>query len=248
MFLLYNLVNGDDMQRYFCDKKEADEYLLNRDDSYHITKVMRMNVSDKIEIVDNKKVFISEITSINPVKARIVSEVSEMNENLFEITIVQSMVNENKMDLILQKGTELGVNDFYVYKAINSVIKENSKREKKLVRWQKIVKEASEQSKRCSIPKVNDIIDLKRLCEIDSDLKILLSVNEKTKSIKKVLKENRKCDKIIIVIGPEGGLTKNEEETLIENGYIRTSLGGRVLRTETASLSVVSMINYEWMV
>ena len=236
------------MQRYFCDKKEGNEYLLSRDDSYHITKVMRMNILDKIEIVDNKKVFISEITSLNPVKAKIVKKIDENSENSFEITIVQSMVNENKMDLVLQKATELGVNSFYVYKAVNSVVKENGKNEKKIIRWQKIVKEASEQSKRFIIPKVNNIIDLKGLCEIKGDLKILLSVNEKIKNIKNVLKENKKCDKIVIVIGPEGGFTENEEETLMENGYIRTSLGSRVLRTETASLAIVSMINYEWMV
>lgn len=236
------------MQRYFCDKIENNEYLLSKDDSYHITKVMRMNVLDKIEIVDNKKVFIGEITSLDPVKAKIVQTLDENSENSFEITIVQSMVNENKMDLVLQKATELGVNSFYVYKAVNSVVKENAKSEKKIIRWQKIVKEASEQSKRCIIPKVNNIVDLKELCEIKGDLKILLSVNEKTKNIKRVLIENKKCDKIIIVIGPEGGFTENEEKILMENGYIRTSLGNRVLRTETASLAVVSMINYEWMV
>ena len=236
------------MQRYFCNEKENNEYLLSRDDSYHIKKVMRMNISDKIEIVDNKITYICEITSLEPVKAKVISKTNELNENSFEIILVQSMVNETKMDLILQKGTELGVNEFYGYKAVNSVVKENGKSDKKLTRWQKIVKEASEQSKRNIIPKVVDIVDIKGLCKIEADLKLLLSVNEKTKNIKKVLKENKKYDKIIIVIGPEGGFTSNEEKTLMDNGYISTSLGTRVLRTETAGIATVSMINYEWMV
>ena len=236
------------MQQYFCNKMENNEYLLSNDDNYHITKVMRMNILDKIEIVDNKNTYICEITNISPVKAKIIEKLNENNENSFEIILVQSMVNENKMDLILQKGTELGVTSFYIYKAVNSVVKENSKSEKKLERWQKIVKEASEQSKRNIIPKVCNIVDLKGLCEINGDLKLLLTVNEKTKNIKKVLKDFRKYDKIIIVIGPEGGFTEKEENILIENGFISTSLGHRVLRTETAGLVAISMINYEWMV
>lgn len=236
------------MQRYFSNLISDNEYLLSSDDSYHIKKVMRMNIGDKIEIVNNKKVFICEITSLNPVKAKVIKNTNENNENERNIIIVQSLVNETKMDYVLQKCTELGSNEFYPFKATNSVIKENDKSNKKIVRWQKIVKEASEQSKRNIIPKVNNIIDIKELCEIKADVKLLLTVNEKTKNIKNVLKDLKKYDTLIIVIGPEGGFTSLEEETLINSGFISTSLGSRVLRTETAGMVAISMINYEWMV
>ncbi len=236
------------MQRYFSNLISNNEYLLSNDDSYHIKKVMRMNLGDRIEIVDNEKVFICELVSLDPVKAKIIKEEKMNNENDKKIILVQSMINETKMDYVLQKGTELGINEFYVFKAKNSVVKENDKSSKKIIRWQKIVKEASEQSKRNIIPKVNDIVDISRLCKIDADVKLLLTVNELTKNIKKVLKEIKKYDTLIIVVGPEGGFTKEEEETLIKNGYISTSLGKRVLRTETAGMVAVSMINYEWMV
>ena len=236
------------MQRYFSNLISNNEYLLSNDDSYHIKKVMRMNIGDKIEIVDNKKTHICEITSLNPVKAKVVRLLNEDNENEKNIIFVQSLVNETKMDYVLQKGTELGVNEFYAYKAKNSVVKENDKINKKIERWQKIVKEASEQSKRNIIPKVNGIVDINGLCKIKADVKILLTVNEMTKNIKNVLKEIKKYDTLIIVIGPEGGFTKEEEETLINNGFISTSLGKRVLRTETAGIVAISMINYEWMV
>lgn len=236
------------MQRYFSNLCSNNEYLLSSDDSYHIKKVMRMNLGDKIEIVDDKKVFICEIITLDPVKAKIVKEEAVDNENDKKIILVQSLINETKMDFVLQKGTELGVNEFYAFKAKNSVIKENDKSNKKIVRWQKIVKEASEQSKRNIIPKVNDIVDINGLCKIEADVKILLTVNEMTKNIKNVLKEIKKYDTLIIVVGPEGGFTPQEEETLIKNGFISTSLGKRVLRTETAGMAIVSMINYEWMV
>jgi 16S rRNA (uracil1498-N3)-methyltransferase len=236
------------MQRYFSNIIDNNEYLLSNDDSYHIKKVMRMNLGDKIEIVDNKKLYICEITSFDPVKAKVINSLDDNNENDKKIILVQSLVNETKMDYVLQKGTELGVNEFYAYKAVNSVIKENDKSNKKIIRWQKIVKEASEQSKRNIIPKVVDIVDISRLCKIEADVKLLLTVNETTKNIKNILKELKKYDTLIIVIGPEGGFTLNEEKTLIENGFISTSLGKRVLRSETAGMVAISMINYEWMV
>lgn len=236
------------MQRYFSNLNSDNEYLLSNDDSYHIKKVMRMNIGDKIEIVDNKKLFICEIKSFDPVIASIVKSIDENNENDKKIILVQSLVNETKMDLVLQKGTELGVNYFYAYKAVNSVIKENDKSNKKIIRWKKIVKEAAEQSKRNIIPEVRDIVDINGLCKIEGDVKILLTVNETSKNIKNILKEFKKYDTLIIVVGPEGGFTSKEEETLIKNGFISTSLGKRVLRSETAGLVAISMINYEWMV
>ena len=236
------------MQRYFSTIKEDNNYLLSNDDAYHIKKVMRMKINDKIEIVDNKKVYLCEITSFEPVKAKVIKEIEEIHDNKHQIIIVQSLVNENKMDLILQKGTELGMTSFYGYKAINSVVKENDKSDKKIMRWQKIVKEASEQSKRNDIPNIDGIIDIKGLCELKADLKIILSVKEKSNTLKKVLQKNSMCDTMIIVIGPEGGFEDSEENKLIENGFIPTTLGNRVLRTETASIACLSMINYEWMV
>ena len=236
------------MQRYFSNLCEDNEYLLSSDDSYHIEKVMRMKISDKIEIVDDRRVYLCEIIKLNPVKAKIVEEIMENNENDQKVILVQSLVNETKMDYVLQKGTELGMTFFYAYRAHNSVIKDNNKSDKKILRWQKIVKEASEQSKRNIIPKVMNIIDINDLCALKADLKILLTVNENTKNLKKVLKEHQKYDTLIIVVGPEGGFTSFEEEKLIKSGYISTSIGKRVLRTETAGTVALAMINYEWMV
>ena len=236
------------MQRYFSTIKEGNEYLLSSDDAYHIKKVMRMKIGDKIEIVDNKKVYLCEIITLDPVKVKVINEIEEIHDNKHQIIIVQSLVNENKMDLILQKGTELGMTSFYGYKAINSVVKENDKSDKKILRWQKIVKEASEQSKRNDIPNIEGIVDIKGLCKLKASIKIILSVKEKSNTLKKVLQNNNSCDTMIIVIGPEGGFEDKEENQLIANGFIPTTLGNRVLRTETASIACLSMINYEWMV
>lgn len=235
------------MQRYFSDKKNNNIFILNDNDSYHIKKVMRMNISDKIEIVHDKKLYICEINSFDPVEASIIESKEDYNESDVNVILVQSMVNEQKMDLILQKATELGVYKLVPYKAVNCVVKENDKINKKVSRWQFIVKEASEQSKRNIIPEVSLPVSLSDLCKMQGDIKMICSVNQKTKNIKKCIQGVKGCATIILVIGPEGGFDPKEEETLMENGFISTSLGSRVLRTETAGICALSMINYEMM-
>ena len=235
------------MQRYFIDKKDDDKFRLSRDDSYHIIKVMRMKLGDQVEVVYDKNVYICEIIEIDPVIVKIINCLSTYNELDKKITICQSLVKEAKMDLILQKSVELGVYSLIPLSVKNSIIKGTSKDYlKKVIRWRRIVKEASEQSKRNIIPNVLDVMNINDLCKLKYDLKILCTVNEMSTTLKNVLQNNTNYDTMIIVIGPEGGFTKEEEKLLIENGYISTSLGNLVLRTETASICALSMINYEY--
>ena len=232
------------MQRYFVDTKE-DIFNLSNDDSYHITKVMRNKIGDKIEVVIDKELYICEIITLDKqVSVKKLEKIEQDSELPCYVTIAQSLVKEQKMDLILQKSCELGVSEIIPINTTRSVVKLDKKETKKIDRWNKILKEASEQSKRIVIPKVNEILDIKDLSNLDYDIKILCTVNELSTSIKKVLSKDLNGAKIILVIGPEGGFTDKEEEILINSGYISTSFGNRVLRTETASLYALSIINY----
>ena len=232
------------MQRYFKDTN-LDLFELSVDDSYHITKVMRNKIGDKIEVVIDKKLYICEIVELKDlVKVQRIEEVICDSELPCFVAIAQSLVKEQKMDLILQKSCELGVSEIIPVNATRSIVKLDKKETKKIDRWNKILKEASEQSKRVVIPKVNEIMDIKDLTNLDYDIKILCTVNELSMSLKKVLDKDLTNLKILFVIGPEGGFTDNEEKILIDNGFISTSFGKRVLRTETASLYALSIINY----
>lgn len=233
------------MQRYFINNKSDNKFILNDDDTYHITKVMRMNLGDIVEVVYKEKVYLTKIINLNPVIVEIIEEKDEYNELNVKVCICQSLVKESKMDLILQKSTELGAFSFIPLKVKNSIIKVDKDFSKKINRWQRIVKEASEQSKRNIIPEVKNIMGISDLIKLDYDLKLVCTVNEMSTTLKKVLQNHKSCGTMIIVIGPEGGFTKDEEETLINNGFISTSLGKLVLRTETASICCLSMINYD---
>ena len=235
------------MQRYFCKCKDNNKFILNNDDSYHIKTVMRMNKNDLIEIIYKEELYICKIEEFNPVVASIKDKLNDYNELDIKVTICQSLVKESKMDYILQKSTELGAYSFIPIKVKNSIIKISDKDfVKKQERWQKIVKEASEQSKRNIIPKVEKLLDIKEIVNLDYDLKLICTVNEVSTTLKYVLQKYKKCATMIIVIGPEGGFTSEEERFLIEHGFLSVSLGKLVLRTETASLCALSMINYEY--
>ena len=235
------------MQRYFKDTN-LDIFELSSEDSYHIIKVMRNNIGDKVEVVIDKHLYICEIIQIKDlVTVQKMREVESDSELPCYVTIAQSLVKEQKMDLILQKSCELGVSEIIPINTTRSIVKLDKKETKKVERWNRILKEASEQSKRIVIPKVNGIMDIKDLCNLDYDIKILCTVNELSMSLKEVLSKDLNNLKIMFVIGPEGGFTEMEEEMLIGNGFISTSFGKRVLRTETASLYALSIINYIFM-
>ncbi|MEG0994454.1 MAG: RsmE family RNA methyltransferase [Bacilli bacterium] len=233
------------MQRYFAKELVDDTFTLSKEDTYHIVTVMRLNINDLVEVVYKEEMYISKIISLcNLIKVQIVNKVVNNYSKRPNITICQSLVKEAKMDLILQKATELGVSSIIPIKTTRGLVKLDAKEDKKIKRWQTIVKEASEQSKRLDIPIITKTKSLKEIIKGDYTYKILLSVNETSINVKKVLSKVLSNDTIIIVIGPEGGFTNEEEELLIKGDFISTSLGDLVLRTETASISILSMINY----
>lgn len=232
------------MQRYFAVDKDLN---ISDKDKHHIINVMRMKLNDKIEIVYNEKVYMCEINDISKKDVSYsVKDIIDVNNELpLKVTIAVSLVNEKKLDFILQKCTELGVYDFILVNSDRSKIKIDGKEKKKIERWNTITKEAAEQSHRNIKPIVRDIMSINDVSKLDYDLKLTCSTKENEKTIKNVLQNSTNCDRIIIVVGPEGGLTVSEEEKLEKNGFIPVTLGNLILRTETVPIYIMSLINYE---
>ena len=232
------------MQRYFAVDKDLN---ISDKDKHHIINVMRMKINDRIEIVYDEKVYLCEINDISKKDVSYsVKDIIDVNNELpVKVTIAVSLVNEKKLDFILQKCTELGVYDFILVNSDRSKIKIDGKEKKKIERWNTITKEAAEQSHRNIKPIVRDIMSINDVSKLDYDLKLTCSTKENEKTIKNVLQNSTNCDRIIIVVGPEGGLTVSEEEKLEKNGFIPVTLGNLILRTETVPIYIMSLINYE---
>lgn len=233
------------MQRYFVKEINNKKVIFNDGDIHHIKNVMRMKENEKIECVYQNELYLSQIKSLDPLEVEIIKKEQKINYNRPYITLIIPLLVETKMDFIFQKCTELGVDEFNIYEALRSKIKiDSEKYRKKELRWTKICKEASEQSHRINIPIIKGIYKIKDLKK--EGLKLVCSTNI-AENFKNTLKKEANYDRIYIVVGPEGGLDPKEEETLVSLGYLRTSLGNNILRTETAPICVLSYVNYEFM-
>lgn len=243
------------MLKFFVDKEQIndDNIIIAGQDAIHIKKVLRLKKDTLINISDNKKntyeCKIEEIKN-DEIKCKIIEKKEEDNENSINITLFQGIAKFDKMDYIIQKATELGINIFYPTITKRTVVKLDDKsKEKKVQRWQQIANEASKQCKRTCIPKIENVIFLKDICNLVSSYDIILLAYEKDNNcLKNILTNiNRNIKDIAVIIGPEGGFEEDEIDMLLKYKNINSiSLGKRILRTETASILLISNILYEF--
>lgn len=231
------------MQRYFAKDKIDNKIILQESDLRHIKTVMRMQDNDEIEVVFDNKLYLCCIENVKlNLQISVKKELKNDKKNQ-EITLIIPILKEQKMDYILQKSTELGVTKIIPVTTERTLVKLDEKGFlKKLERWNKICKEASEQSKRLDIPLIQNMVKLNELKSMDGVSIVCSTIT--SNSIKTSFQNKPLCDKINIVIGPEGGLSKKEEEFLNNIGFESVSLGKRILRVETAPLMVLSILNY----
>ena len=245
------------MGKFFVKTNQIEENKVNilNDDVNHIKNVLRLNVLDNIEICnkdtgENYNCKISNILN-NRIECNIINKIDSTTEGNVKIDVYQGLPKFDKMELIIQKGTELGVTNFIPVKFNRCIVKIDKKDEnKKIDRWQKIAEVASKQSGRDFVPNVKKVIGINEICDIINkyDIVFLAYELEKNNFIKnEFLKLNGTKEQynIAIIIGPEGGLEEREVKILETSGAKVVSLGNRILRTETASMQMVSIIMYE---
>ena len=245
------------MPRFFIKENQIqnNKITIIGEDVNHIKNVIRKQIGDIIEICnqDNEKSYKCEIEKIEEkqITTKIIEELKSQESNI-KVDIYQGLPKAEKMELIIQKSVELGANAIIPVNMKRCVVKLDSKsEEKKIERWQKISEGAAKQSGRDRIPRINSIINIKNLCENmkEYDLVLVAYENEKVNTLKQELKKIKqdanKEMKIAIVIGPEGGIDKEEIAKFEEYHAKIITLGNRILRTETVALNMLSIIMYE---
>jgi len=244
------------MQKFFVEENqiENNKIYIKGPDVKHILNVLRLEKNEKIQLC-NKETFENYITIIEEIqKERIVTNIIEKLqtsvESNVEIHLYQGLPKADKMELIIQKTTELGIYKITPIDMVRCVVKLDEKdAKKKIERWQKIAEAAAKQSKRDIIPKIENKLKLKEVIDKikDYDAFIVAYEEEIEKTLKQVLRNLKTNNnyKIAILVGPEGGIDAKEIEILKENGAIIVTLGKRILRTETAPIAMVSNILYE---
>jgi len=233
------------MQRYFANIDKDYFVHLNPDDEHHVSHVMRMKKNDEIEVVHEGKVFLCRIEDFNPLRIVAIHEIENDVELKEDITLLFALTKGDKIDLVLQKATELGVKKVALIESERTVVTyEGKDQEKKLMRFNKIMKEASEQSHRLVVPSLLGIYNLKNLPqEVFSDINYV-AYEKDANDTDSIFSKVTKGKSITILIGPEGGFSEQEINRLTSLGFIRTSLGKRILRAETAAIYALSVLGY----
>jgi len=241
------------MHRFFLENEDqVDEtnIILRNEDSYnHLVRVLRVKLGEQIELISPNTLIIGCVTAINSdsVHLNIETQRAHENESSVQIDLYQCLPKGQKLELILQKNVELGVHAFYLIQSKRCIVDYKPKDvPKKLERLSKIVKEASKQSKRDIIPNVHGILSFKEsLTKVkEYDQFLVLYEREDAQSLKGRL-NGFFGNRIAVFIGPEGGLDQSEVESLVSHGALSTTLGKRILRTETAGFVAVSCIQFQ---
>lgn len=242
------------MQKFFVKDNQIEDNIvkITSTDVNHITNVLRLKRDDQIQICneDTSENYITKILEYDKEKVicEIIEKIDSKVETNIDITVYQGLPKADKMELIIQKVTEIGVKTITPVAMERCIVKLDEKEaNKKQDRWQKIAEVAAKQSKRDIIPKIENLIKIQKLYDKikEYDLFIVAYEDEEKLTLKEVLKQNSNAKNIAVLIGPEGGIDLKEIENLKQNGAIVVTLGNRILRTETAPIVISSNIIYE---
>lgn len=230
------------MRRFFTDIDIDTNYIfLSAAESHHIKNVLRLKKNDGIIICDRAGAqYAGQIDSLDDqCGVKILSLLKSIAEPSLKLTLCQCLPKGDKLELIIQKCTELGISRIIPVASSRCVSRpDNKDAEKKTARWQKIAAEASKQCGRSVIPEIARITPLHALTLPGRRL-FAYELENAVSLTDKPLKNEQEAS---LLIGPEGGFETAEAERLIQNGWEPVSLGPRILRTETASIAAVSII------
>ena len=238
------------MPKYFVKNEQINQNQIDilGQDVNHIKNVLRMRIGDTLELCncDTQENYNCEIVNIEKekIQCEILEKIEQKVESNVEVTIFQGLPKGDKMEYIIQKAVELGTFDITPVEMKRCV-----------VRWQKISEGAAKQCGRNIIPTINNVINVKNICNQIPNYDIVLVAYEKEnkntlknelEKLKNMVKETKQEKiKIAVVIGPEGGLEEQDVKMLKENNAKVITLGKRILRTETVALNTLSIIMYE---
>jgi len=240
------------MARFYIPQPRIENGMLSveGDEVKHIRKVLRLKSGDEISVFDGLgREFEGAIVKegLSAVVIGIKNVYSSTRDSPLEVTLAQSLLKGEKMDYLIQKATELGIEEIVPFLSSRSVpFLEKSKRIERLQRWKRIAVEASKQCGRRVVPEIEFLQYYPEMLQraTPDSLRLILWEREGVK-LKEILERPKERKKIFFVVGPEGGFSEGEVDEAKGSGFTPVTLGRRILRAETASLCLLSILQYE---
>ncbi len=247
------------MQRYFVSPEQFKENTvdISGEDARHISKVMRGKGGDKLIVSDGlSREALVEITAIESgvVTTTVLEHLEMTHEPAVKVTVAQSLPKGDKMETVIQKCTEIGAVSFVPFMSERTIVQYDAKKEsKRLERWNKISKEAAEQSHRNIVPEVASPLTWKQLMATVKSYDAVYFCYEKEEGLQlrdalrpfmQALPTDH-APSVLLLVGPEGGFSEEECRQAEEAGAASVGLGRRILRCETAGMVALACILYE---
>jgi len=244
--------------RFFIKKSDihSSSVLLYGDEHHHLSRVARIKPEEKVWLFDDCGTnYLAKVEEIRKDMTRLsILKTQDKNKPKIKISLAQALLKSKKMDIIIQKSTELAVSNIIPVITARTIVKVGDKIQKKIERWEKIALEAVKQSKSSFLPLISSPMHIEMLLEERREEKKLILSENRGKYLRDILIKNsgsklkipKPPSSVLILVGPEGGWTDEEEKYILNHGYEAVSLGGQILRAETAALCSLALISHFW--
>jgi 16S rRNA (uracil1498-N3)-methyltransferase len=228
--------------------------LLDGEEHHHLSRVLRVGPGERVWLVDERGCsYRAEVEEVRRRQTRLlVHERKEALTGQLRVVLAQALIKSKNMELVIQKATELGVGAIIPVEASRSVVRLKESEAARLARWRRIAQEAAKQSRRQDIPRVESPQPYSTFVEARSEPRRLILCEDGGRRLRDCLAQasarpgHPESPAVVVLVGPEGGWTGKEKEQAFEKGFEAVSLGGRILRSETAALAVLAAISIFW--
>lgn len=243
------------MRRFFVEKIDAEKnsFSITGPEAKHISKVLRMGPGDRFIVMDGKGaryLALIESAGSREVRAFLEKPLPEPPPSPVEIILCQGLLKSRKVDYVIQKTSELGVDGIIPFSCERTVVRLKKDRiSGRMKHWREIARSSAKQSDRAVPARIESLVPFNELVagwKEEDALKVILWEEEESKDLKGLLRESSNQKKFIGMVGPEGGFSREEVEAAKDAGFVPASLGHRILRSETAAVTVVAVVQYEW--
>ena len=231
------------MQHYFGTIAD-DHAIIDGKQIHHLINVRRGTVGEKIEVSDGTDAFLCVIEGLDPLSIKVLNKIEEKRELDVDLTLAFGVLKGDHNDLIVLKGTELGVAKFIPFTSARTVVVPTEEEDNRIKRLRKKAEEGAMQCRREVVPTVTGYQKFEDVLAAPADLKIFAYEDMWTcsENLLSLAPNIKKHSHILVVIGPEGGFSKEEARLALDYDFEFVSLGKRILRAETAAIYAASII------
>jgi 16S rRNA (uracil1498-N3)-methyltransferase len=235
-------------RRFFVDAVHSGRAQIAGEEAHHLSRVLRVEPGQKFEISDNQNVYLAEVESARKdlVSFAIVEQIAA-NAPAVRTALLASLIKFEHFEWMIEKATELGVERVIPVEAERSEKGLAAAAQKRSARWNRIAREASEQSRRARLPLIGAAVSLADALADESEYRYVLEEAGASPILSVVPEARQTADRVALLAGPEGGWTERERAEIAAAGWDAVSLGPQILRSETAAIAGLSIIVAAWM-